>query len=261
MPLERLKPRFLEKVWGSPHLAPWFPDSEKKIGEVWLEASSPLPVPLPVLAKFVFTSEKLSVQVHPDDEYARRHHNSPGKTEMWHVLAAQPGARIAAGFREPLSRERLRDAALSGEIADLLEWYPAAPGDTFFIPAGTVHAIGPGLVLCEIQQPSDITYRLYDYGRPRELHLEHALAVTHREPRAARREPHGNELVSCEYFTVGRHAHQGRASGDLFVVIEGAGKIAGQPVRAGEGWYAPGLSAEIAGDLTLLAVSGRVCGT
>src|SRR5579862_1824122 len=133
MSLERLQPRFLEKVWGSPHLAPWFADREAKIGEVWLEASSPLqappPVPLPVLVKFLFTSQKLSVQVHPDDEYARRHHNSPGKTEMWYVLAAQPGAQIAAGFREPLSRERLREAALSGAIVDLLEWYPAAPGE------------------------------------------------------------------------------------------------------------------------------------
>src|SRR5271165_3300984 len=168
---KRLQPRFLEKVWGSTRLEPWFESTGAKIGEVWFEGAGPLPI----LVKFIFTTEKLSVQVHPDDVYAAKHHNSRGKTEMWHVLAAAPGARIAAGFREPVSAERLRAGALSGEIEELLAWHEARPGDTFFIPAGTVHAIGAGLTLCEIQQFSDITYRLYDYGRPRELHLAKAL--------------------------------------------------------------------------------------
>src|SRR6476660_7140505 len=156
----RLTPRFVPKVWGSIHLEPWFPNASEKIGEVWFE---PLPgaSALPLLIKFLFTTEPLSVQVHPE-----------GKTEMWHILAAEPGAKIAAGFREPITGQRLRESALSGEIEQLLEWFEARPGDTFFIPAGTVHAIGAGLVLCEIQQHSDLTYRLFDYGRRRELHLD-----------------------------------------------------------------------------------------
>jgi len=261
MPIERLTPRFLEKIWGAAHLAPWF-DSRQfappgaKIGEVWLESSSPLPV----LVKFVFTSARLSVQVHPDDAYAARHHNSPGKTEMWHVLAAEPGAQIAAGFREPLSRERLREAALSGDIVDLLEWQDASPGNTFFLPAGTVHAIGAGLVLCEIQQPSDITYRLYDYGRPRELHLEHALAVSRREPCQVRRENSGTDLVSCDYFTTSRHqiaGHVRRLACEFVIAIHGQGEIDGRPIRAGEVWRSPDGRAEIAGDVTVLTVSTR----
>jgi mannose-6-phosphate isomerase len=168
-----------------------------KIGEAWFESDRPLPL----LIKLLFTTEKLSVQVHPDDAYAARHHNSPGKTEMWHVLRAEPGARIAAGLREPLTRDRVAAAARSGEIENLLNWYDARPGDTFFLPAGTIHAIGPGLVLCEVQQQSDITYRLYDYGRPRELHLDHALEVSHLGPCDTRARPReGEPLVWCDYF-------------------------------------------------------------
>src|ERR1700693_4612069 len=103
--LTRLTPRPVPKVWGSTHLEPWYPDSAEKIGEVWFESAEKLPL----LVKFLFTSEKLSVQVHPE-----------GKTEMWHILAAEPGAKIAAGFREPISAERLRTSALSGEIVNLL---------------------------------------------------------------------------------------------------------------------------------------------
>ena len=128
---------------------------------------------MPLLVKLLFTSDNLSVQVHPGDAYAREHHNSRGKTEMWHILRAEPEAKIALGLRERVTPERLREAAQSGEIMELLNWVPARPGDTFFVPAGTIHAIGGGLALCEMQQHSDITYRLYDYGRPRELHLEH----------------------------------------------------------------------------------------
>lgn len=257
MPLERLTPRFLEKIWGSVRLEPWFESTGRKIGEVWFERSQPLPL----LVKFLFTSENLSVQVHPGDEYAALHHHSLGKTEMWHILAAQPGARIAAGFREPISAERLRAAAESGEIEELLEWQAAAPGDTFFIPAGTVHAIGGGLVLCEIQQVSDITYRLYDYHRGRELQLEQALAVSRREPSSARVPPQGEQLVSCEYFTVQRQRVDGslrlKSPPQLLIVTEGQGECSGQALRAGEVWYAsPGTAAlDLRGDLTLLGAS------
>ena len=178
--IARVAPSFQEKIWGSTGLAPWFPNPENKIGEVWFD-SPRLP-----LIKFLFTTEKLSVQVHPWDEFAREHENSNGKTEMWYILRAGPAAKVAAGFREPISPETLRDGALSGTIEAMLNWVMVRPGDTLFIPAGTVHAIGAGLSLCEIQQHSDITYRIFDYGRPRALHLEKAMEVSSLGPCTAR---------------------------------------------------------------------------
>jgi mannose-6-phosphate isomerase len=252
----RLTPSFREKVWGARRLGPWFPDSDsgKNIGEVWFEGVDNLPL----LVKFIFTCEKLSVQVHPDDEYARVHHQSRGKTEMWHILDAEPGARIAAGFREQLTPQQLKDAARSGEIEGLLEWFEARPGDTFFIPAGTVHAIGAGISLCEIQQHSDVTYRLYDYGRPRELHLDHAAAVSHLGPVAARSR---ECLVSCPHFTTTRftvdssRVHRpepGRF--EILIAIEGDGRMDGHRFKAGEAWYVPADCGafEISGDVTFL---------
>jgi mannose-6-phosphate isomerase len=238
--LTRLTPVFKEKIWGSTHLEPLFPDSRLRIGEVWFEGVKNLPV----LIKFLFTSEKLSVQVHPGDDYARQHHDSPGKTEMWHVLAAEPGAQIAAGFKEPITAERLHEASLSGEIENLLQWFDAVPGDTFFIPAGTVHAIGAGLTLCEIQQYSDVTYRLYDYGRPRELHLEKGVEVSDFGPHSARQKPDGELLVSCPHFTTSKlcipSTTKHIASSDkpqILVVTIGSGTLDGHPIKAGDVWY------------------------
>lgn len=256
----RLTPIFKEKVWGSTHLAPLFPDSQHKIGEVWFEGVDDLPL----LIKFLFTTGKLSVQVHPDDEYARTHHDSCGKTEMWHVLRAEPGARIAAGFRETITPERLREASLSGEIENLLRWFDAAPGDTFFIPAGTVHAIGAGLTLCEVQQHSDITYRLYDYGRPRELHLDRAIAVSHLAPCEPRRHPKGEILASCKYFTTSKLRNSNPAKHilpagiiHLLVVIDGSGTLGGHTTAAGDVWYleAGVREIELSGSVTLLEIS------
>jgi mannose-6-phosphate isomerase len=186
--------------------------------------------------KFLFTSENLSVQVHPDDAYAQLHHNSPGKTEMWHVLAAEQGAKIAAGFREPVTREQVRAAALDGSIVDLLQWFEARSGDTFSIPAGTVHAIGAGLTICEIQQRSDITYRLYDYGRGRELHLESALDVSRLGPHAVRT----RAAVACPYFITepldiaGALALPPSSQPEFLIGIEGEGRIGAQPIRSGD---------------------------
>ena len=251
----RLTPRFFEKIWGSTHLEPWFPNDNRKIGEVWFETPH-----LPILTKFLFTTEKLSVQVHPADDYARLHHDSRGKTEMWHILAAQPGAQIAAGFRETVTPEQMTRAARSGEIENLLEWFDASPGDTFFIPAGTVHAIGGGLALCEIQQLSDVTYRLYDYGRPRELHLEHGAAVSHLGSHRARPDAAGEILVSCDYFTTSRwqlrgaRTHHARST-ELLIVLDGSLSVNDQPSRPGEVWELPA-DCEIAlqGNATLLNV-------
>lgn len=257
----RLTPSAREKVWGATHLEPWFRDSKSKIGEVWFEGAGDLPL----LVKFLFTSEKLSVQVHPNDLVARDRHDSRGKTEMWCILAAEPGAKIAAGFRETLGIERLKAAALSGEIEDLLQWFAVEPGDVFFIPAGTVHAIGGGIALCEIQEHSDITYRLYDYGRPRELHLEQALSVSLLGPSRAQQQIQrgngGEVLVSCEHFVTERmrivepKLYEPLADRfQILIAIHGQGRIGGQATQAGDVWYVPpgGNLFEIAGDIELL---------
>jgi mannose-6-phosphate isomerase len=252
VPIRRIVPSFRERVWGVTKLEPWFPNPQERIGEVWFENAGELPL----LVKFVFTSGKLSVQVHPDDAYARARHNCLGKTEMWHVLAAEPGAKIAAGFREPVTPERLRASALSGEIENLLEWHDASAGDTFFIPAGTVHAIGPGLVLCEIQQNSDITYRLYDYGRPRELHLEDAVKVSRGDRHKARVSPTTDVLVECDHFHVSQWriddvADHRSVGPTYYIVIEGHGTIAGLSTKAGDAWIVDE-TVELRGPMTLL---------
>jgi mannose-6-phosphate isomerase len=170
---------------------------------------------------------------------------------MWYVLRADPGARIAAGFRQSISRERLRESALNGEIEDLLQWVDVKAGDAFYVPAGTVHAIGGGLALCEIQQHSDITYRLYDYGRPRELHLEKAIQVASIE--AGRTGPVPLP-IDCEYFhtelaktsTPLRYSPEA-ARFHLLIFLSGSGYITGQsgtvePFREGETWLVPALA-------------------
>ncbi|MCE5307870.1 MAG: class I mannose-6-phosphate isomerase [Acidobacteriales bacterium] len=243
----RLVPRAVPKVWGVTKLEPWHRDAEERIGEIWL--LHPKGAQLPLLVKFLYTSEALSVQVHPDDDYARQHENSCGKTEMWVILRAEPGARIAHGLREPVSRERLREAALSGEIESLLNWVPVAAGDVLFTPAGVIHAVGAGIALCEIQQTSDVTYRLYDYGRPRDLHVEKAIDVSHLQPGPPRIEPAAvagdrELLVHCGYFAVERLrvAAEGRcelAGGLILIVLDGIGSLDGTSFRPGDAWLIP----------------------
>lgn len=237
---------FLEKVWGTPDLAPWYDSGGRRIGEVWFGTEGE---PLPLLMKMIFTSEHLSVQVHPDDAYAAAHENSRGKTEMWHVLRAEPGAALACGLTERITPERLREASLSGEIEQMLNWVPVQPGDTVFIPAGTIHAIGAGIVLCEVQQQSDVTYRLYDYGRPRELHLEKAMAVSSLEPHPgvqapAPLAPGVQRLAECQYFAVDTITVDAAqtytpdpARWQALIVLEGQGIVDGAAARAGDGFY------------------------
>lgn len=237
--ISKLASSFRERIWGTTSLSPWFPDAKNKIGEVWFpggEASS-------LLIKFIFTSEKLSVQVHPPDEYALRHENSRGKTEMWHILEATPGAAVALGFRETITREQFEEALRRNRVEDLLNWVPAQAGDSFFAPAGTVHAIGAGLTLCEIQQNSDVTYRLYDYGRPRELHLDRGLDVSNLEHYDGKRDL----PIACEYFTADALAvprtalvHGGDGRERFLIVLEGGGLIAGEHFRAGQVWMFDG---------------------
>jgi mannose-6-phosphate isomerase len=191
------------KVWGRASLpAPFVAPAGERIGEIWFEPPPELPQ---VLVKYLFTSEKLSVQVHPSDAEALP--GEAGKEECWLVLDAEPDARLAIGFVREVSPDEIAAAAQDGTIEDLLEWHPARAGDLFYLPAGTVHAIGPGLSLVEVQQNSDTTFRLYDYGRPRELHLDRALAVARGKPygRAHRRSVgDGQTLVDGPLFRFDR---------------------------------------------------------
>lgn len=171
--VRQLPTRMVAKVWGRDALpAPFAAPPGERIGEIWFEPPPELPQ---VLVKYLFTSEKLSVQVHPSAGDALP--GEAGKEECWLVLDAEPDARLAIGFERAVTPEEIAAAARDGTIEQLLTWHPARAGDLFYLPAGTVHAIGPGLALVEVQQASDTTFRLYDYGRPRELHLERALAV------------------------------------------------------------------------------------
>jgi len=200
-----LETKSVEKPWGRDTLPPPFSSPEgKRIGEIWFEPPSELPE---LLVKYLFTSEKLSVQVHPSDDEAPD--GSRGKEECWLVLSAEPGAQLAVGFKGDVSPEKMRAAALDGSIEQLLEWHDVRPGDFVYLTAGTVHAIGAGLSLIEVQQNSDITYRLYDYGRPRELHLDEGIAVADGAPHPARLRRHLPErgtvsLVDGPHFRLDR---------------------------------------------------------
>ncbi|PNU02071.1 class I mannose-6-phosphate isomerase [Novosphingobium guangzhouense] len=173
--------RQVEKPWGKAVLpAPFEAPEGQRIGEIWFEPPAALPE---LLVKYIFTSEALSVQVHPSDaQTLAKGIGRQGKEECWLIIAAEPGAKLGIGFDQEIGEDAMRAAALDGSIEHLMTWHEVVPGDFFYIPANTVHAIGAGVSLIEVQQNSDITYRLYDYGRPRELHLEEGMAVSHGEP-------------------------------------------------------------------------------
>ncbi len=176
----RLAPRIKPKPWGRTTLGNWglglcASADGQPIGEIHHIGDAAADPAL--LVKTLFTAERLSVQVHPGDTAARAQGARRGKDEAWVVLAAEPGATIGLGLRAPADSDTLRAAALDGSIVDLLHWHACAPGDVFFTPAGTIHAIGGGVTLFEIQQNCDLTYRLFDYGRGRALHLDDGLAV------------------------------------------------------------------------------------
>jgi len=178
IPLPRLA---VEKPWGRDRLpAPFTAPPGQRIGEVWFDPPAALPE---LLVKYIFTSAALSVQVHPSDAQTRAAGlGARGKEECWLVIDAAPGAKLGIGLRAPCDAAALRTAALDGSIEAMMVWHPVKRGDFFYIPAGTIHAIGAGIAVLEVQQNSDITYRLYDYGRPRPLHLDEGLAVARPEP-------------------------------------------------------------------------------
>ncbi len=234
----RLAPYFRTRIWGFHDLAPWFDyktDGEP-IGEVWLtgemckaatgefageslraitDAQGPelLGTALgdgefPLLVKMLFPKEKLSVQVHPDDAMAREYGAPRGKTECWYALDAEPGAQVALGIREGVTAEEIRAAIKAATLEDLLQMVPVQENDMLFVDAGTVHAMGPGVVILETQQTSDLTYRMYDYGRPRELHLDKSLEAMRLKTRAGKVPPQRKNghtvLIDEKYFEIER---------------------------------------------------------
>jgi mannose-6-phosphate isomerase len=224
-----------ERVWGTAKLPAWYAptDDGKRIGELWLTAKECVcesasahgetlaeltarepemlgtgAAEFPLLVKLLFPHEKLSVQVHPNDEQARALGQRCGKTECWYVVSAEPGAQVAVGFREELSPAQVREAIADMTLESKLRFLDVKAGDMVYVDAGTVHAIGPGVVILETQQYSDVTYRMYDYGRARELHVEEGLAVTRISTKAGLVTPVLMEgftrLVASPYFVVDR---------------------------------------------------------
>jgi mannose-6-phosphate isomerase len=296
----RIEPVFSERLWGARSLAPLFPEmhdlkspvgeawltgvdcriatgpfARKKLGEVWKEmsvewrgarlAAAP---DFPILVKFIFPNDKLSIQVHPDDGYAASHEQAAGgrgKTEMWHVVSAEPGAHVLVGLVPKAKEGHFLKAIETQTLEQLFVHWRVQTGDTFFVPAGTPHTIGPGMVLCEVQEYSDLTYRVYDYGRvdargkPRELHIEKALDVIEfGRPISGKASRihlpgHGMQnslLAACRYFATERwkitapvEVHSDREHFDLLVILTGSGNLTwgSMPAayRSGECWLVP----------------------
>jgi mannose-6-phosphate isomerase len=253
-----------ERPWGVDELpAPFMTPQGKRIGEVWFIPPAALDQ---LLVKYIFTSAALSVQVHPSDDQARAQGlDSRGKEECWLVTGAEPGARLGIGFNQALDAAAMRAAALDGSIEQLLTWHAVEAGDFFYIPAGTVHAIGPGMRLIEVQQNSDITYRLYDYGRPRELHLDAGMAVARGEPYppALRRKlPERGEvaLVDGPHFRLDRL--DGAPSADLAaryagpvlaIPLDRAARVGDEVVEPGNCALVPALASLACEGLCLIA--------
>jgi mannose-6-phosphate isomerase len=306
----RIEPTFSPRIWGARSLAPLYPNKTnlpEPIGEAWLTdvncrvATGPFagktlaeawkempadwrgsrfaePGDFPLLVKFIFPADKLSIQVHPDDAYASVHEQAAGgrgKTEMWHILSAEPGTQVLVGLKPGVTKAQFLEALEKRTLEDLFQHHSANPGDTFFVPAGTPHTIGPGMVICEVQQYSDLTYRVYDYGRtdahgkPRELHIQKALDVLEFsgapvckvQPRNWVPESKGFEtLVECSYFSVSRwdldrRTHMNlappwnaRRNFTVMVPLDGEGEITWiSPYggtgcidfRCGECWFVP----------------------
>lgn len=284
-------PGFDPRPWGTQDLSPIYPNHKfaEKIGEAWLSgddckvANGALtgktlsqlseehqrqlvgdaardPKRFPLLLKFLFPHEKLSVQVHPDDEQALRVGQPWGKTECWYVAHAKPGSQIALGLKQGATAKQLEEAIHQKRAEELLNWVNVYAGDMIYVAGGTVHTLGPGSVIVETQQQSDTTYRLYDYGRPRELHLKDGLAAVREKvksgkvvrPAPAQVAGGANRyapLVAAPCFVVdmyeakeplqlATHDDSGKSSAQILVAVEGCGVIetpGAEPVTLAKG--------------------------
>ena len=216
--------------------------------------------PFPVLIKYIDAAQNLSVQVHPDDEYARRVENDNGKTEMWYIIGADDGAGIYCGFKRDTDREEFLSKVKDGTVEELLNFIPVKEGDCYLIEAGTVHAIGAGCVICEVQQSSNVTYRVYDYnrkgadGKLRPLHIEKAVEVinfkafeNHTGTGALARVQGGTmrRLTGCKYFECrkldldGMFSEENEATFTAINVLKGIGRADGKEFKAGDSFFVP----------------------
>lgn len=296
----RIDPVFSPRPWGARSLAPLFPDKtnlaealgeawltsidcrivsgpykDKTLGTAWREMSTewrgtrlPSVENFPILVKFLFPTEKLSIQVHPNDAYASAHEQAAGrrgKTEMWHVVSAQPDAYLLLGLNPGVTKEKFQAQLGSQSMEGLFKSYAVKTGETFFIPAGMPHTIGPGMILCEVQQYSDLTYRLYDYGRvgpdgkPRELHIDKALEVMKFETVADSRvrslplpshDAFKLLLAACPYFATERWEISSNffssttpAHFEILIILNGSGVLrwenGQQDYKSGQCWLIP----------------------
>lgn len=247
----RLTTRYVEKPWGRTDIPAVFHDAgDRRIGEIWFEGPQGRHPPL--LVKYIFTSENLSIQVHPDDGSARARGLAGGKSECWYVLRAEPGARLGIGTVRPLDSAELRAVSVSGEIEALMDWKPVGAGSVFYVEAGTVHAIGGGVTVIEVQQNNDVTYRLYDYGRPRALHLDEGVAVSRAAPYALpeARVPLGSAqplltdagapfALRMDNWREGQAVELGGGT-HWFIPISGQGEIDGEPWQGNQCWLVEG---------------------
>jgi mannose-6-phosphate isomerase len=238
MAIEHASVQVARKPWGVADLHPWssIDVSGDAVGELWFQRADKDAASPALLLKLLFTSEPLSIQVHPDDAFAHSIGLPNGKTEAWYILSATPDARVAIGLTRRLTPQELRASIKDGSIADLVQWRPAVKGDTIFVAAGTIHAIGAGIVLAEIQQRSDTTFRLFD-RRHRELHEEHAVAVSDAGPVQVQSGPRRltaarTALVSSPHFVLERIDLQANSNWTLeadretwILVIEGRARI------------------------------------
>ena len=248
MTIAKVQQTLKAKPWGVVDLTPWAnaSNASDRIGEIWYEPPSHVTKPSALQLKLLFTSRPLSIQVHPDDALAKSIGLPRGKTEAWYVLDAAPDAQVALGLQQATTTQDLRSAVHAGTIVNLMAWKPAASGDSFFVPAGTIHAIGAGLVIAEIQQRSEATFRLFDHGSDRELHIEDGLCAASTTSVAARTLHHPltterHVLVSCPYFVFERIELPGGSSWALnaqtetwCLILCGDGDIAAIGVAQGD---------------------------
>jgi mannose-6-phosphate isomerase len=254
MPIEHASVRAMHKPWGVSDLQPWsdIDRTGDAVGELWFErADKAAPTPA-LLLKLLFTSEPLSIQVHPDDTFARAMGLPNGKSEAWYIISAKPGAQIGIGLKRRVTPQELRASITNGSIVELVQWRPVEKGDVVFIPAGTIHAVGGGIVLAEIQQRSDTTFRLFDYGSARELHIDNGVAVANAWPLRSPANPtrltdERTVLVASRHFVLERVDLQEASSWALVaepetwvLVLDGHAAIGLATVSVGQAVFAGG---------------------
>jgi mannose-6-phosphate isomerase len=254
MPIEHASVRPMHKPWGVSDLQPWsdIDGTRDAVGELWFErADKNAPVPA-LLLKLLFTSGPLSIQVHPDDTFARAMGMPNGKSEAWYIISAKPGAQIGIGLKRWVTPQELRASITNGSIVELVQWRPVAKGDVIFIPAGTIHALGAGIVLAEIQQRSDTTFRLFDYDRARELHIDNGVAAANAWPLRSPANPirltdERTVLVASRHFVLERVDLQEASSWALVaepetwvLVLDGHAAIGLATVSIGQAMFVGG---------------------